>query len=50
MKAPKETSINKIMARFDKELKNLLMSDLKTIKNKTLLGSIQHINNQLTAA
>lgn len=50
MKAPKKSSINKIMARFDKELKNLLMSDLKTIKTKTgLLGTIQY-NNQLTAA
>lgn len=38
------------MARFDKELKNLLTSDLDSIKNKTRLLGTHNINNQLNAA
>ncbi|CAN5377966.1 hypothetical protein BH09BAC6_BH09BAC6_13260 [soil metagenome] len=49
MKTYKKTSASKLVARFDKELMNIIMNDLKTLKTKN-----QFLNNscadQLTAA
>jgi hypothetical protein len=45
MKAINTTAANKLSVRFDKELMNLLMTDLKVRKAKNQLA-----NNQLKAA
>lgn len=53
MKTQKKMSVSKMMARFDNELKNILMTDLSAVRNTrtSLLNTIQHnINNRLTAA
>lgn len=42
MKTYQKPATSKLVSRFDKELMNLLMSDLKAIKAKN--------NNRLTAA
>jgi len=34
MKTTKKPSINKLVARFDSELKMILLQDLKAVKNK----------------
>jgi hypothetical protein len=41
MKTYQKPSVSKLVARFDKELMNILMSDLKAVKEK---------NNRLNAA
>lgn len=54
MKAKNTSSITKLVARFDNELKNLLLEDLKAIKStkdqllNSIKGSIQ--SNNLSAA
>lgn len=50
MKTNSKTSISKLLNHFDNELKNLLMDDLRTIKNakKKLIQTLN--NNTLSAA
>lgn len=50
MKTYKNTSASKLVARFDKELRNIIMNDLKAIKTakNQIFNSITA--NQLTAA
>jgi len=53
MKAQKQTSVSKLVARFDNELKTILMNDLKNARNAKdqLLNSIKEsIGNRLSAA
>lgn len=45
MKTISKTSANQLTVRFDKELMNILMNDLKARKTKN-----QFINTQLNAA
>lgn len=46
-----QQSVNKLIERFDKELKKILMNDLKASKAQTLINGIKaNINNQLSAA
>jgi len=46
MKNHNKPAASKLVARFDKELKNILMNDLKAIKK----AKNQFINTQLSAA
>ena len=49
MKTYNKPSVSKLVARFDRELKNILMNDLKALKAKGQFGN--SINNvQLSAA
>jgi len=51
MKAQKKSTVNKLIARFDNELKNILMNDLSAVRNARLINTIQHnLNNRLNAA
>lgn len=44
-------SVNKLIERFDKELKKILLNDLKTTKARNIINGIKgKINNQLSAA
>lgn len=48
-----QTTVIKMMARFDNELKSLLINDLSSVRNKKtdLLNIIQNnLNNRLKAA
>jgi hypothetical protein len=45
MKAYQKQSVSKLVARFDKELKNILMTDLKAVKAiKNQLMNNQNLN------
>ena len=48
MKTPKSTSISKLVLRFDSELKNLIMQDLRSI-NRTKNVVIDKITNSVKA-
>jgi len=50
MKSYKKPSVSKLVARFDKELKNLLMDDLKALK--AAKNQLMHVigPDHLTAA
>lgn len=52
MKNQKKFNVSKLMARFDEELKNLLMTDLLARDSRNQLASnIQNtLNNRLKAA
>ena len=51
MKTPKKSTTSKLIARFDNELKNILMSDLSAVRNMRLINTIQNnLNNRLNAA
>lgn len=51
MKTPKKSTTNKLIARFDNELKNILMNDLLAVRNTRLINAIQNnLNNRLNAA
>jgi|GEM_PF-3742288 len=44
-------SVNKLIGRFDKELKKILLNDLKVTRTRQLIDSIKgNINNKLSAA
>jgi len=46
MKNHSKPAVSKLVARFDKELKNILMTDLKAIKK----AKSQFLNTQLSIA
>lgn len=48
MKTYKKTSAGKLVSRFDKELKNILMNDLKTLKQAKI--RFLNTNNFIPAA
>lgn len=52
MKNQRKFNVSKLMARFDEELKNLLMTDLLARESRNqLAGTIQNtLNNRLKAA
>jgi hypothetical protein len=51
MKTPKKSTTSKLIARFDNELKNILMNDLSAVRNTRLINTIQNnLNNRLNAA
>lgn len=51
MKAPKKSTVSKLIERFDNELKNILMNDLSSVRNARLVNTIQNkLNNRLNAA
>lgn len=50
MKTYRKPSASKLVAKFDSELKDLLMSDLKAVKAAKNQFSNQTNNNSLTAA
>lgn len=48
MKTPKKSPVNKLIVRFDNELKDILMRDLLAIRTTRLINAIH--NNRLNAA
>lgn len=53
MKTQRKTSVSKMIARFDNELKNILLNDLAAVRNtkNQLVNTIKSsLNNHLSAA
>lgn len=51
MKTQQPSTVNKLIERFDNELKSILMGDLKMAKTRTLVNNLKKgLNNQLSAA
>jgi hypothetical protein len=52
MKAQRKSSVSKLLTSFDSQLKNIIMSDLLAIRNRTaLVNNIQNsLNSRLNAA
>jgi len=48
MKSSKKPSTSKLVARFDEELKNLLMEDLRSLRERNQFKNIQKVAAQRT--
>lgn len=51
MKPQKKLTVSKLMNRFDSELKNILLADLKTVRHMELINAIKgNLSTGLKAA
>ena len=51
MKAQKQSSVSKLIASFDNQLKNILLNDLSAVRKNQLVNAIQNnLNTRLNAA
>ena len=51
MKTQKKSTVSKLMDRFDIELKNILLADLKAVRHMELINAIKgNLSNGLKAA